>query len=327
MLLPSLLQANNIKNSAIVFMYHKFNVSQYPSTNIKIEQFEKHLEEFSKSKYSIKSLEYIVDTITNDITLPSGTIGISVDDADRSFLTTAWPRIEKYGFPITLFVTTNTISPNNKNYLNWDEIRYLKNQGVTIGAHSHSHRHLPELTIDELKKEIEDSNKVFLKELGEIPLLFAYPYGEVNKKIIELLKKYKFKVGFGQHSGVINETSNMYYLPRFSLNEKYGDIQRVQFAANTKGLGIYDFVPENPTIIENPPYIGFSLLDETLSKNINCFIFDQKGQVENDKYTFNERVEIRLKRKLFKGRARLNCTARDKEKNWRWFGHQFYIKK
>ena len=327
MLLPSLLQANNIKNSAIVFMYHKFNVSQYPSTNIKIEQFEKHLEEFSKSKYSVKSLEYIVDTIVNDITLPSGTIGISVDDADRSFLTTAWPRIKKYGFPITLFVTTNTISPNNKNYLNWDEIRYLKNQGVTIGAHSHSHRHLPELTIDELKKEIEDSNKVFLKELGEIPLLFAYPYGEVNKKIIELLKKYKFKVAFGQHSGVINETSNMYYLPRFSLNEKYGDIQRVQFAANTKGLGIYDFVPENPTIIENPPYIGFSLLDETLSKNINCFIFDQKGQVENDKYTFNERVEIRLKRKLFKGRARLNCTARDKEKNWRWFGHQFYIKK
>ena len=36
-------------------------------------------------------------------------------------------------------------------------------------------------------------------------------------EIIDLIKEYKFKVAFGQHSGIINETSNMYYLPRFSL--------------------------------------------------------------------------------------------------------------
>ena len=161
------------------------------------------------------------------------------------------------------------------------------------------------LTIEKIKDEIETSNKVFLKELGEIPTLFAYPYGETDKKFMQLLKDYRFKVAFGQHSGVINETSNMYYLPRFSLNEKYGDIKRVQFAANSKGLGIYDFIPSNPNISENPPYIGFSLLDEKLTKNINCFIFDSKGQVENDLFKFNERIEIRLMRKLTKGRSRL----------------------
>ena len=40
-------------------------------------------------------------------------------------------------------------------------------------------------------------------------------------------------------------------------------------------------------------------------------------------FKFNERVEIRLNRKLNKGRTRLNCTAKDKNGNWRWFGHQF----
>ena len=88
------------------------------------------------------------------------------------------------------------------------------------------------------------------------------------------------KLPLVKHSGVINETSNMYYLPRFSLNEKYGDIERLKFVANAKGLGVYDFIPSNPNISDNPPYIGFSLLDEKLSKNINCFIFDSKGQVE-----------------------------------------------
>ena len=46
--------ANNVKNSAVVFMYHKFGVSKYPSTNITIEQFNKHLEEFSKTKYFLR---------------------------------------------------------------------------------------------------------------------------------------------------------------------------------------------------------------------------------------------------------------------------------
>ena len=41
--------ASNIKNSAVVFMYHKFGVSKYPSTSIKIDQFDTHLKEFSNS--------------------------------------------------------------------------------------------------------------------------------------------------------------------------------------------------------------------------------------------------------------------------------------
>ena len=248
-----------------------------------------------------------------------------MDDADRSFLTTAWPKFKEKNLPVTLFVNTSTIVKNNKNYLNWDEIRILKGEGVIIGAHSHSHSHMPDLSIEEIKNEIEISNQIFLKELGLIPSLFAYPYGEADDKIIELLKEYKFKVSFGQHSGAINETSNMYYLPRFSLNEKYGEIDRFKFAATLKGLGIYDFMPSNPTISENPPYIGFSVLDQTIVQSLNCFVFDSEGQVEKQLFKFNERIEIRLSRKLNKGRSRINCTTKDKKGNWHWYGHQFYL--
>ena len=320
----SVLEASNIKNSATVFMYHKFGVSKYPSTSVTIEQLESHINEIIDEKYNVLSLDYIVDTIINDGDLPKNTIGISVDDADKSFLEVGWPLFKKNNLPVTLFVTTGTIAKNNKNYLNWDQIRKLKKEGVTIGAHSHTHAHMPDLNIEKVKNEIEISNKIFLKELGEIPNLFAYPYGETSNEIIDLIKEYKFKVAFGQHSGIINETSNMYYLPRFSLNEKYGEIDRVKFAASSKGLGVYDFIPSNPSINENPPFIGFSLLDEKLSISLNCFIFDMKGQVEREIYKFNERVEIRLSRELSKGRSRINCTSKDADGNWRWFGHQFY---
>ena len=320
----SVVEASNVKNSATVFMYHKFGVAKYPSTSVTINQLEDHINELSKQKYNILPINFILDTIINDGDLPLNTIGISVDDADKSFFEVGWPLFKKNGIPVTLFVTTGTIAKNNKSYLNWDQIRKLKEEGVTIGAHSHTHAHMPDLQLEEVKNEIELSNKIFLRELGEIPSLFAFPYGEASEEIIELIKEYKFKVAFGQHSGIINETSNMYYLPRFSLNEKYGEIDRVKFAASSKGLGVYDFIPGNPTIKENPPYIGFSLLDEKLSTSLNCFIFDMQGQVEREIYKFNERVEIRLSRELSKGRSRINCTAKDSDGNWRWFGHQFY---
>jgi peptidoglycan/xylan/chitin deacetylase (PgdA/CDA1 family) len=306
-------------------MYHKFGVSKYPSTSVTIDQFDNHLKELSKTKYSVEPVEFIIDTIINDGDLPENTIGISIDDADKSFYEVGWPKFKEMGFPVTLFVNTSTIHENNKNYLNWDQIRELVNEGVSIGAHSHSHYHMSDLSIDEVKDEIEISNNIFLKELGSIPSLFAYPYGETNEGIINLLKEYKFKVAFGQHSGVINETSNLYYLPRFSLNERYAEIDRVKFAANAKGLGVYDFIPTDPTLSENPPYIGFSLLDEKLIPSIDCFVFDSKGQVEKELFKFNERIEIRLKRKLTKGRSRVNCTAKGIDNKWRWFGHQFYL--
>ena len=134
--------ASNIKNSAVVFMYHKFGVSKYPSTSVTIDQFEAHLKEFSKSKYSVESVEFIIDTIINDGDLPENTIGISIDDADKSFYEVGWPKFKEMGFPVTLFVNTSTIHENNKNYLNWDQIRELVNEGVSIGAHSHSHYHM-----------------------------------------------------------------------------------------------------------------------------------------------------------------------------------------
>ncbi len=316
--------ANEVKNSATVFMYHKFGVSKYPSTSVTIDQLNSHIEELTKEKYTIKSLDFIIDTILNDGDLPENTIGISVDDADKSFLEVGWPLFKKNNIPVTLFVTTGTIS-NNQKYINWDQIRKLKEEGVIIGAHSHTHAHMPDISIEEIRNELETSNKIFLKELGEIPTLFAFPYGETTDEIIELVKEYKFKVAFGQHSGIINETSNMYYLPRFSLNERYGEIDRVKFAASSKGLGVYDFIPQNPTINQNPPFIGFSLLDEKKAQSLDCFVFDSKGQVDKEVYKFNERIEIRLARKLSPGRSRMNCTVKDSDGNWRWFGHQFYL--
>ena len=67
------------------------------------------------------------------------------------------------------------------------------------------------------------------------------------------------------------------------------------------------------------------MFDQEIVQSLNCFVFDSEGLVEKELFKFNERIEIRLARKLNNGRSRINCTAKDKKGNWRWYGHQFYL--
>ena len=38
------------------------------------------------------------------VNLPDNTIGISVDDADKSFYEVGWPKFKERGFPVTLLL-------------------------------------------------------------------------------------------------------------------------------------------------------------------------------------------------------------------------------
>ena len=55
---------------------------------------------------------------------------------------------------------------------------------------------------------------------------FAYPFGEYKNSYIEIVKNLGFEYGFGQHSGVMDKTKSKYELPRFPINEKYGEEKR-----------------------------------------------------------------------------------------------------
>ena len=62
------------------------------------------------------------------------------------------------------FSSTEPIDAKFNNYLSWDDIRFLINEGVDIGAHTRTHPHMTNLTNEEIKNEIEYSNKRFLEE-------------------------------------------------------------------------------------------------------------------------------------------------------------------
>lgn len=318
---PAQAEANN---SAIIIMYHRFDETRYPSTNITLKQLESHITELSKQKYSVLPVKDIINTLKQGGNLPDRTIGITIDDGYRSVYTKAWPRFKKAGLPFTVFIATDPIDRGSTNYMNWDQIRALKKNGIEIGAHTSSHNHMPTSSSNRNLSELVNSNTRMLKEIGHIPILFAYPFGEMSIENQSQVNKTGYKFAFGQHSGVVNPSTNFKYIPRFALNETYGNIDRLRLVLNALPIPVVDITPEDPLIKnKNPPHFGFTI--NSSIKNINrlsCF-----SSIEGRLYVqqINRRIEIRMTKPFPKGRSRINCTMPGPQKRWRWLGHLFVV--
>jgi len=312
-------------NYASVIMYHRFGDSRYPSTNIKKEQFLEHINELLKPEYNVIGIETALQAINNIKLIKDKSIVITIDDAYSSVYNYAWPIFKKNNLPFTLFVSTDVIDNKTPGYMSWEEIRILKNNGVTIGSQTKSHPHMFKINKQKIIDELTISNKRFIQEIGSRPKIFAYPYGEYNLEVLEQVKLHGFTAAFGQHSGVIHESLGLYELPRFAMNEKYGDMERFLLAINALPMPISDLSPKNPVISKNPPSYGFTLSKLIQPKNaVRCFA-NNNIKTETKRLGKN-RIEVRLSNPFLKGRGRINCTMAGKNNRWRWLGRQFIIK-
>jgi peptidoglycan/xylan/chitin deacetylase (PgdA/CDA1 family) len=312
-------------DSAVILMYHRFGESAHPSTNIRLDQFESHIEELQSGSYTVLSIPDILAAVKAGQAMPERTVGITIDDAYLSVYTEAWPRLRRAGFPFTLFVATDSIDREFASYMNWEQIRDLRDNGVTIGSQTASHLHMP---ANRDARNIEDlrlSNERFQRELGAAPTLFAYPFGEASVGIQKIVKEAGFTDAFGQHSGALHTSSDRYYMPRFALNENFGDLKRFKLVANALPVPHTDLSPLNPTLTKNPPLFGFTLTKEAGQlRGLTCYAGDQ-GKLRMER--LGPRVEVRLTRNLSAGRARINCTAPGPDGRWRWLGMLYYVPK
>jgi peptidoglycan/xylan/chitin deacetylase (PgdA/CDA1 family) len=306
-------------------MYHRFNEDKYPSTNIDMEIFKEQInlirekkipfinpDEFRLNFYSPKDQKKIL---------------LTIDDGFTSFYQNAWPYLREKKIPFILFISTEAIGKNG--YMNWDQIKEIeKEEFAFIGNHSHSHEYLIEYDFNKFKKDIDTSIKIFIENLGYNPLFFSYPFGEYSLE----QKKYisnKFKYGFGQNSGVIDLNKDKYELPRFPINEKYGDLERFNFLLDLYPLEYKKILPEDKLILQNdnPPETIIEFFDEQKNlEQINCFSDEGKGWDKSVTELIDNKLYIKFRDKFNFRRGRINCSLND-DIGWRWLGMQFSIKK
>jgi peptidoglycan/xylan/chitin deacetylase (PgdA/CDA1 family) len=309
--------------SAVLVMYHRFGEAAFPSTSIRLDQFEAHIKLLKEGGYAVLPLPEIVSALAEKRPLPEKAVAITMDDAYVSIYRQAWPRLKAAGFPFTLFVATGDIDAGLKDHMSWEQIREFAQAGVTIGAHSVSHPHMPDLTPAQIEREFAHSNRRFQEELGKVPDLVAYPYGETSLSIIEAAKKAGYRAGFGQHSGVAWNGGDPFYIPRYPFNEKYGEPERVKRNLETLPLPVVNLSPADYTQAKPPMTYRFEV--EPSAGDISrlaCYTADglpAPTRIED------RAVEARLTKPFGKGRNRLNCTLPAPGGRFRWFGVQYYV--
>jgi len=107
--------------------------------------------------------------------------------------------------------------------LNWDEVRAMQKQGITIGAHTCSHPILSTISDQENEFEILGSQKIIEKEIGVPVLHFAYPNGRISDygNAAKLaLKKGNFDCALTTNPGVNRKDQNQYEIKRSQPWEK-----------------------------------------------------------------------------------------------------------
>jgi len=322
-------EENNIKYYSddmgiLSLMYHRFNENKYPSTNIQMNIFKQQIEIIKDSKYNFydpKNLEKNFHT-----TKIKKEILITIDDAFSSFYKFAWPYLREEKIPFILFVSTEAVGKNG--YMTWDQIKELEKENtVYIGNHSHSHNYLVDLKNEDFINDINTASKIFNENLGYKPIFFSYPFGEYSSNIKKYISK-NFKFSFGQHSGVIDNNKSRYELPRFPINEKYGDLERFKFLINLYPLQYKILHPNEKYLTKknNPPEFLVEFFDEQENiNNISCFS-DEGDKWEKSNIDFiKNTLKLNFREKFNFRRGRINCSLNDNGK-WRWFGVQFSIK-
>ena len=304
-------------------MYHRFDENKYPSTNIQMSIFKQQIEIITNLNYNF----YDPGDLEKNFDKPKKEkkILLTIDDAFSSFYEVAWPYLKDNNIPFILFVSTEAVGKNG--YMSWKQIKEIEKEAITyIGNHSHSHEYLVDFKEEDFLNDLNSAKKNFIKNLGYNPIFFSYPFGEYSEYIKKYISK-NFKFSFGQHSGVIDINKDKYELPRFPINEKYGDLKRFKFLINLQPLQFKNLTPHDKYITSsnNPPNFSVDFFENQKNiNNINCFSDEGSEWKKSNTYIYKNKLNIEFREKFNFRRGRVNCSLND-DGAWRWFGVQFSV--
>ena len=307
-------------------MYHRFEENKYPSTNIKIDDFKEHIKIIEQNNIEfINPKDFQNELLNNKL---NRKILLTIDDGFLSFYENAWPILKEKKIPFILFVSTREIGAFN--YMSWNQIKEISNEKfVEIGNHSHTHEYLVDESNELIKKDIEKSINIFKKNLGKNSNFFSYPFGEYSNDFKKIIKEFGFKYAFGQHSGVIDETKDFFELPRYPINEKYGEIKRFKSLTQTLPFKYKKIYPDEKFLLQNknPPNVKIEFFNNIKNlKTVSCYSNEgNKWRQSNVKFENSNTLLINIAEKFVGERGRINCSLRDPSGLWRWLGIQFVI--
>ena len=138
---------------------------------------------------SIVSTILFCSTVVAVEPIPDKLVVLTFDDASKSHVTVVAPLLKKYKFGATFFVTEGfDMVTNKRDYMTWQEIAQLHNDGFEIGNHTRDHMSITDKTVANLVQQVQVINERCQAHGIPAPVSFAYPGNAIAKDAIRVLE-------------------------------------------------------------------------------------------------------------------------------------------
>lgn len=302
--------------SAVGLVYHRFGDNRYPSTNTPLDKFEEQLKYLTENDFET----YTASDLYRNPNGKQKNIFITVDDGLNSFYTHGWPLLQKYNCKATLFVNTESVGWGD--YLSWNQLRELVKEGVEIGSHSHKHTYFLNVPHDQrvqtFEQDLDVSEQLFKDSLGLVPKTYAYPYGEFDEQMAEVLKARGYLLGFAQNSGVWGSITDPFAIPRFPTAGNFVELKAFKEKVNMKPFlvhGLSDFPLEMKDGESLTKVLSIDSINDINS--INCYFNNSQNnyvaKLQRDS------IQINLSMPSNSRRVLLTLTTMDTSGQWLWW--------
>lgn len=201
-----------------ILLYHKIGQAKAPSIHgnkvtpkysVDTDVFDAQMKFIKDSGYTTLTTQELINDEQNH-NLPAKPLVITFDDGWKSQYENALPILNKYNMHATFYIYTGVIG--SPLYMSWDDLHSLLNQNMEIGDHTKTHSRLSKINADRLDEEISKSKNVLENNLHVTISDFAFPYGDYNKSVLDVVKKSGYVSARTSNQSIYNDFHDLYQL-------------------------------------------------------------------------------------------------------------------
>lgn len=204
--------------------------------HIPLRLFLQHLDYLQKH-HNLLSLNEFQRARRESRELPAHTLVLTFDDGFQDFATVVAPHLTRRSVPATVFVITDraygSLPPNGESFLSWAEIRELAEAGLDIGSHTCAHPRLPDLSLQEVMRELSESQAAVRIHTKQADVALSYPFGQTSEQISRLANSAGYSCAIASDCGPNSQIVNLHALSRTVIAS---DDDVPSFAARVSGL-------------------------------------------------------------------------------------------
>ncbi len=184
-----------------VLAYHRFG-SKPSKLTVTPAAFAAQMDYLARNGYHVLPLAQLNDFLDGKELLPKKSVIITIDDGYRSTYDIAYPILKKHGFAATVYLYSDFVGAGDA--LNWPQMNEMTASGlIEIQPHSKTHANLTLRLPDETdakyrertRREVDAPIGVIKERLSVASVSFAYPYGDVNETIVDMLTHQGVRLG------------------------------------------------------------------------------------------------------------------------------------